>query len=66
MNIIEAIEKANAFVFENTGVKGYPEFVRAVESPGKQRCWQLVYSAKLFFLSHALAAYYITTNTRQP
>jgi hypothetical protein len=49
MNIIEAIEKASAFVRDRTGVNGSPEFARLVERPGKPRSWWIVYRAELFF-----------------
>ena len=49
MNILEAIERANAFVFEKTGVTGTPEFVRRIEDTGKPASWMLVYNSRLFF-----------------
>jgi hypothetical protein len=53
MKIIEVIQKANAFVFQNTGVEGDPDFVRLIENPGKHRSWRLVYKADLFFPQEA-------------
>ncbi len=48
MNIIEVVQKANAFVFQKTGVTGDPNFVRLAERAGRP-AWWVSYSAELFF-----------------
>ena len=48
MKIVEAIQRANAFVLQTTGVDGDPEVVRLVSGPGRKHWWML-YNAAIRF-----------------
>ena len=55
MNILEAIQKANAFVQQTSGIVGSPDFAQSIKKPGGEYYWLISYGAELHF-SEWLAA----------
>jgi len=49
MNILEATQKANAFVLQTSGVVCSPDFARLVKKPGDRSTWLISYGPELFF-----------------
>lgn len=49
MRIIQAIQTANEFLLNETGVAGEPVFVRLVDRGKDGRFWLISYEAALFF-----------------
>ena len=46
---IEAIQNANAFVYQTSGLVGSPDFAQFIKKPGGESYWLISYGAELHF-----------------